>query len=151
METIKASFTINDFPKVSDELWDEIIEAYPSGALPHIERCYYLRFDTMFGNPFVIPDFVMPITVPVGWSSAKPKDLHNLSKLGLAPLRGSRLRQFMQSRTLRKVTSCVGYVAWIPHQEFDKPWEQAGLMPDFKAGDTADQAVSLLLLFKRSA
>lgn len=132
-------------PKVSDELWEEIIQAHPHGALPAIEHCFYLEFETMFGKPFVIPDFVLPVSVPVGWHSAKPKDLHNLSKLGLAPYRGSRLRQYMQSRMLIRVSSNVGYVAWIPHQEIDKPWELPRLMPNFKAGSTPDNAVRQLL------
>jgi hypothetical protein len=47
----------------------------------------------------------------------------------------------LQSHFLQRMESCVGYVAWRPHSETTRPWMFKGLMPDFKFGNSPDEAM----------
>lgn len=141
------------FLPIPDHVFEKLLEKYPRGKLPQVENCYYLLLTSRWGQPFVVPDFVINVDLPVGYKTTKKKDVEQLCGKGLAPLRGTRILQFMQDRSISSVESKVGFVAWLPNPDSEKPWLfspnsnliRNGGMPDFGYGDTIEDALRKFL------
>ena len=141
------------FVQVPDDLFEKLLERFPKGELPRIENCFYLLVTPAVGEPYVIPDFVIPMNLPTGWKTSNKQDLQQIAGNHFAPNRGSKLKAWASDRWLKSAEFCVGFVAWLPHPETEKPWlfkEHSSLikkggMPDFKYGPTMQAALEQFL------
>lgn len=141
------------FLSIPDHIFERLLDKYPKGLLPQVEQCYFLLLTPVFGKPFVLPDFVFSINLPVGWKTVNRQDLKSLAGNGFAPKRGIGLSQSFQDKWLSQAECISGFVAWLPSPDTAKPWlfkegsslVRNGGVPDFKYGDTIEQALKEFL------
>lgn len=138
--------------KIPSEIFERLLERYPTGKLPTVQVCYYTVIVGLFGA-FCIPDFILNVQVPGTWINQAGKEHVEFGRTqarlftgqNLAPNRGSRIRQWLSNRFLHSVSFNVGYVAWEQHPTLDAPWLVKNEMPDFHYGETPQQALEKFL------
>lgn len=146
VSTLRA---VPNYLQLPESLFEKLLEKYPHGYLPQAENCYFILITPVFGKPYVLPDFVLNINLPVGWKTSNRKELRSLAGHSFAPYRGSKFKHWIQDRFLAQAECRVGFVAWLPNTDTDKPWlfkpgsslVKNGGMPVFSYGDSIEDAM----------
>ena len=137
---------------IPPELFERLLERYEHGHLPKVQRCYYTVLHPRFGKPYAIPDFVLNVNVPMDWinNGTNSRVLFGRQQArlftgqALAPMRGGKIRWWIENHFLHSVEFCDGYVSWM-QQELELPWTVLGEMPEFGYGFSLESALEKFL------